>query len=72
MDNPIKAYTTTKCACSPKDYYDRATKQKEKGSMGQDLGHPNMQLLDGVVCINGRRPNLPITKEYQVYTEGVQ
>ena len=32
--------------------------------MGQDLRHPNIQLLDGAVLLNGKRHNIPITKEY--------
>ena len=32
--------------------------------MDQDLRHPNIQLLDGAVPINGKKYNLPITKEY--------
>ena len=32
--------------------------------MGQDLRHPNIQLLDGAVLINGKKHILPITKEY--------
>ena len=32
--------------------------------MCQDLRHPNIQLLDGAVLINGKKHSLPITKEY--------
>ena len=32
--------------------------------MGKDLRHPNIQLPDGAVHINGKKYNLPITKEY--------
>ena len=32
--------------------------------MGPDLRHPNIQLLDGTLLINGKKCNLPITKEY--------
>ena len=42
----------------------KVIKQKETGGMGQDLKHPNIQLLDGAVSNNGKKLNLPITKEY--------
>ena len=31
--------------------------------MCQDLRHPNIQLLDGAVLINGERNSLPMTKK---------
>ena len=34
--------------------------------MGQDLSQPNIQLLHGAVVIDGKKHNLPITKEYIV------
>ena len=42
----------------------KTPKQKETSRMGQDLRHPNIQLLDGAVLINGKKHNIPITKEY--------
>ena len=32
--------------------------------MGQDLRNLNMHLPDGEVLINGKKYNLPVTKEY--------
>ena len=32
--------------------------------MDQDLRHLNKQLLDSAVLIDGKKQNLPITKEY--------
>ena len=78
MDNPTKDYSTNKCACSPTGYNDKATNIKETGRMGQDLRHPNMQLLGGVVCISGRNLTFPspkstkyILKEYNDIFGGI-
>ena len=37
---------------------------KKTSRRGQDLKCPRVQLLEGAVLINGKRHNLPITKEY--------
>ena len=44
----------------------KAPKQKETSRTDQDLRHQNIQLLDGAVLINGKKDNLPITKEYML------
>ena len=42
----------------------KVPKHKKTSRMGQDLKSPRVKLLDGVVLINGKMHNLPITKEY--------
>ena len=42
----------------------RIPKYKETSKTDQDLRHPNIQLLDDIVFICGKKHNLPITKKY--------
>ena len=42
----------------------KAAKQRETSRPSQDKIHLNIQLLDGAVLINGKKHNLPVTKEY--------
>ena len=44
----------------------KAPKHKKKSRMGQDLRHPNIQLIGGAVVISGKKNNLPLTKWYML------
>ena len=62
-DNPTKVYTTTQGEAHLKTIMTEAPKQNDTGRIGHNLRQPNIQLLDSAVHIDGKKHNLPITKE---------
>ena len=60
----LKLTQPPKIPAHMKDIITKVPKHKETSRIDQDLRHPNIRLLDGAVLINGKKHNMPITKEF--------
>ena len=66
---PPKLTQQSKVYANLKTIIANTPQHKETDRTGQDLRHSNILLLNGTVFINGKKDNLPITKEYKVYND---